>query len=111
MPPTVKEVMKHGPPRSPKLREQTISARHNVAPSMYTLHAGVIFTGLPCPSGIAQREAPTFSATPPCVAPLPEPAATPLPNESGHQLHQCRRKERRNLRTAQALVRATVVSR
>ncbi len=50
MPASVKEAMKYGPPRSPKLREQIVSATHNAAPSMYTLHAGVIFTILPCPS-------------------------------------------------------------
>ena len=46
--------MKNGPPRSPKLREQIVSATHNVAPNRHTLHAGVIFiitiTILPCPS-------------------------------------------------------------
>ena len=36
--------MKYGPPRSPKLREQIVSATHNVAPRTYTLYAGVIFT-------------------------------------------------------------------
>ena len=41
MPASVKEAMKYGPPRSLKLREQMVSATHNVAPSMYTLHAGV----------------------------------------------------------------------
>src|SRR6267143_1481988 len=51
-PASVKEAMKYGPPLSPKLREQMVSATHNMAPSMYTLHAGVIFTItiLPCPS-------------------------------------------------------------
>ena len=44
MPASVKEAMKYGPPRSPKLREQMVSATHNVAPRTYTLHAGVIFT-------------------------------------------------------------------
>ncbi len=43
MPATVKEVMKHGPPLSPKLREQIVSATHNAAPSTYTLCAGVVF--------------------------------------------------------------------
>ena len=47
---SAKETMKYGPPRSPKLREQIVSATHNVAPSMYSLDAGVIFTILPCPS-------------------------------------------------------------
>ena len=41
--------MKYGPPRSPKLREQIVSATHNVAPSTYTLHAGVSFTSSPVP--------------------------------------------------------------
>jgi hypothetical protein len=52
MPASVKDAMKYGPPRSPKLREQIVSAAHNVAPSMYTLHSGVTFTItiLPCPS-------------------------------------------------------------
>src|SRR2546426_712286 len=55
MPASVKEAMKYGPPLSPKSREQIVSATHNVAPSMYTLHVGlifteVIFTVLPCRS-------------------------------------------------------------
>jgi hypothetical protein len=44
MPASVKEAMKYGPPLSPKLREQIVSATHNVAPSVYSLHVGVIFT-------------------------------------------------------------------
>ena len=59
---------------------------------------------------VNERLNPTLSATPPCVAPLPEPAATPLPTESGRQLRQYRKKDLRNLRKAQALVRATGVS-
>ena len=60
MPASVKEAMKYGPPLSPKLREQIVSATHNVAPSTYTLHAGVIFTILPCPSVIVPPQAPTL---------------------------------------------------
>ena len=50
MPASVKEAMKDGPPRSPKWREQMVSATSKMAPSPYTLHAGVIFTLaiLPC---------------------------------------------------------------
>ena len=55
MPATAKEAMKYGPPRSPKWREQIVSATHNVAPSMYTLHAGVIFIVLACLSGTEWR--------------------------------------------------------
>ena len=47
---TVREAMKYGPPRSPKLREQMVSARHNAAPRTYTLHSEVTFTVFPCPS-------------------------------------------------------------
>src|ERR1700730_11799809 len=54
-PVSVKEPMKYGPPRSPKLREQTVSATHNEAPSKYTLHAGVIFTIILCGAGIPAR--------------------------------------------------------
>ena len=50
MPASVKEAMKPGPPLSPKLREQIVSATHNVAPSMYTLHSGVTFTVFRYPS-------------------------------------------------------------
>ena len=60
MPASVKEAMKYGPPLSPKLREQIVSATHNVAPSMYTLHSGVTFTVLPCPSVIVPPQAPTL---------------------------------------------------
>src|SRR5579863_10083262 len=130
--------MKHGPPLSPKLREQIVSATHNVAPSMYTLHAGVIVTSLTHPSVIvppkrlyverallpallAEAEAsgqecplhtifPTVEAMRPCVAPLPEPVATPLPGESGRPLHQYRKRALRNPRTDQDLVRAIEVS-
>src|SRR6266536_2553792 len=49
-------------------------------------------------------------ATAPCVATFPEPAATPLPSESGRQLHQYRKKDLRNLRIAQELVLAPGVS-
>jgi len=59
IPASVREAMKYGPPLSPKVREQIVSATHNVAPSMYTLHAGVIFTILPCPFLIGQSPAPT----------------------------------------------------
>ena len=55
MPATVKDAMKYGPPRSPKLREQIVSATHNVAPSMYTLDSEVSFTILPCPSDDSTR--------------------------------------------------------
>src|ERR1700704_2563548 len=62
---SVKEAIKYGPPLSPKLREQIVSATHNVAPSMYTLRAGVIFTMtvLPCPSGTVPLQAPTLGTS------------------------------------------------
>src|SRR6266700_3057604 len=123
MPATVKKAMKYGPPLSPKLREQIVSATHKVAPSTYTLHAGLIFremtfTILPCPSGgrserlseNAPPQAPTLSATPLCAAPLPDLDATPPPTASGRQLHQYRKKELRNLQIAQEFVRAIGVS-
>src|SRR5882672_9602410 len=110
MPASVKEAMKYGPPLSPKLREQIVSAMHNVAPSMYTLHSGVTFTILLRPSATVLPHVPTLLATPPFVGPSPGPAATPLPTESGRQLHQYRKKELRNLRKGQELVRAIGVS-
>src|SRR6266852_9361387 len=106
IPASVKEAMKYGPPLSPKLREQIVSATHNVAPSAYTLCSGVIFTVLLCPSATVLPHVPTPLATPPFVGPSPEPAATPLPTESGRQLHQYRKKDLRNLRIAQELERA-----
>src|SRR6266542_1907603 len=109
-PASVNEAMKYGPPRSPKLREQMVSATHNVAPRRYTLHSGVTFTVLPCPSVILPPQAPTLYATPPCVAPFPAPDATQLPGESGRQVHQYRKKDLRNLRIAQELVRTIGVS-
>ncbi len=64
IPATDRDTMKYGPPLSLKLRAQIVSATHNVAPSMYTLHAGVIFTTLPCPSDspseIVPPQAPTL---------------------------------------------------
>src|SRR5437870_1427102 len=65
IPASVKEAMKYGPPLSPKLREQIVSATHNVAPSMYTLHVGLIFTEvsftvLPCPFVIVSPQTPTL---------------------------------------------------
>jgi hypothetical protein len=60
MPANVKEAMKYVPPLSPKLREQIVSAMHNVVPSRYTLHAEVIFTVLLCPSVIVPLQAPTL---------------------------------------------------
>jgi hypothetical protein len=59
MPASAKEAMKYGPPLSPKLREQIVSATHNVAPSAYTLPAGVTFTVVPCSSVIVPSQAPT----------------------------------------------------
>ena len=48
--------MKDGPPRSLKLREQIVSATHNMTPSTYTLHSGVIFTiALRCGAGTPAR--------------------------------------------------------
>jgi hypothetical protein len=41
IPASVNEAMKYGPPLSPKLRAQMVSATHNAAPSMYTLHSGL----------------------------------------------------------------------
>jgi hypothetical protein len=55
IPASVKEAMKCGPPRSLKLREQMVSATHNVTPSMSTLHAGVIFTVFSCKPGTPAR--------------------------------------------------------
>ena len=52
MPATAKQAMKDGPPRSPKLRKQIVSAPHNATPRMYTLHSGVSFTILECGVGI-----------------------------------------------------------
>jgi hypothetical protein len=49
IPASVKEPMKYGPPRSLKYREQIVTAVHNAAPSVYTLHAGVTFIVLPGP--------------------------------------------------------------
>lgn len=62
MPASVKEAMKYGPPLSPKLREQIVSATHNVAPRTYTLHSGVIFTStiLRCPFVIVASQTPTL---------------------------------------------------
>jgi hypothetical protein len=64
LPAIVKEAIKYGPPLSPKLREQIVIATHNAAPSMYTLHAGVIFaitiTILLCPTVTVPPQAPTL---------------------------------------------------
>ena len=68
IPASVKEAMKYGPPRSPKLREQIVSATHNVVPRMYTLHAGVIFvitiSILPYPFLTVPPQAPTPAPAP-----------------------------------------------
>ena len=68
MPAIVKEAMKDGPPRSPKLREQIVIATHNVAPSRYTLHAAVIFTILMCVFKSLSEFAPPQAPTP-CTSP------------------------------------------
>jgi hypothetical protein len=60
MPAPAKEAMKDGPPRSPQLREQIVSATHKMAPSTYTLLDGVSFTALPCPSVIVPPHIPTL---------------------------------------------------
>src|ERR1700674_2820088 len=101
IPASVKEAMKYGPPLSPKLREQIVSAMHNVAPSMYTLPAGVIFTILLCPSATVLPHVPTVLATPPFVEPSPEPDVILLRAELGRRLNRCRKKDLRRLPTAQ----------
>jgi hypothetical protein len=55
MPATDKEAMKCGPPRSLKLREQNVRDTSKMAPSMYTLRAGVSFTVLQCGAGTPAR--------------------------------------------------------
>ena len=55
---SVKEAMKYGPPRSPKLREQIVSATNNAAPSMYTLDSELIFTAFSTWSVIVPSPAP-----------------------------------------------------
>src|SRR5260370_14890825 len=79
MPASVKEAMKYGPPLSPKLREQMVSATHSVAPRTYTLHAWVIFiiTVLPCPSGTVPPQVPTPGASP-YTALIPHALVTPV---------------------------------
>jgi hypothetical protein len=59
MPASVKEAMKYGPPRSPKFREQIVSAKHNVAPSTYILRSRVTFTILRSLSVIVPPRVPT----------------------------------------------------
>src|SRR5438034_9431121 len=77
MPATVKEAMKYGPPLSPKFREQSVSATHNVAKSMYTHHSGVIFTIQPCPSVIVSPYAQTQYGIETTVSPLRERVLIP----------------------------------
>ena len=60
MPASVKEAMKYGPPLSPKLREQIVSATSKMAPSPYSLVDGVSFTVLPCPFVIVSPQTPTL---------------------------------------------------
>src|SRR6266852_7573058 len=100
IPATDRDTMKYGPPLSPKLREQIVSATHNVAPSMDTLHAGVIFTVLLCPSATVLPHVPTLLATRPFVGPSPEPEVIPLRAELGRRLNRCRKKDLRRLPTA-----------
>src|ERR1700730_15381229 len=110
MPATASGMMKDGAPMLPSLREQIVSATSKMTPNPYSLRDGVSFTGLPCPSATVPPSVPTVSARRPFVAPWPERAAVPLRAESGRPLHQYRKKELRNLRKAQALVRAPEVS-
>src|SRR6202040_1496370 len=67
-------------------------------------------TILPCLSVILPPQALVLLAIAPYVAPSSEPDATLLPSESGRQLHQYRKKDLRNLRIVQALVRSIGVS-
>jgi hypothetical protein len=64
MPETANKAMKDGPPLSSglrdKLREQIVNARHNIAPSTYTLLDGVNFKVLPCPSVIVPLQGSTL---------------------------------------------------
>ena len=102
--------MKDGPPLSPKVREQIVSATHKMAPSTYTLVEGVNFTFSGARPNCATACSHSLSQ-PPCVAPSPEPDATPLPAESGRQIRRYRKKDLRSLGKARELVRATGVSR
>src|SRR5690348_6732921 len=102
--------MKCDPPLSPKLREQIVSATHAAAPRVYTLHSAVTFTVLQRPFVIVPPQIPSLKATPPCAAALPEPDSTPLPSESGRQVHLYRKRGLRNLRIAQEFVHAIGVS-
>jgi len=47
MPAIASEAINQGPPLSPKLREQIVSATHKMEPSAYTLVDGVNLTVLP----------------------------------------------------------------
>src|SRR5579864_6208944 len=76
MPASVKETMKYGPPRSPKLRKQMVNATHNVAPSKYTLRADVIFIILVCPSATVGLQA-RVPGTSPYKALIPYAFAMP----------------------------------
>src|SRR5436309_16115999 len=76
MPASVKQAMKYGPPLSPKLREQIVSATHNMTPRTYTLHSGVIFiiTILPCPPDSTSESLPErLSESPSENVPLQPP--------------------------------------
>ena len=120
IPASVRAAIKYGPPRSPKLREQIVSATKSVAPSAYTPHSEVTFTALPCPCerwSVSESstenlplQAPTLSATQPCVALWSEPDATPLPAESDRPRHRYRKKDLLYLRIAPEPVRAIEVS-
>ena len=61
MPASVKEAMKYGPPLSPKLREQMVSATHNAGAEDVHSCAGVslhiAITILPCPSEVVRDRA------------------------------------------------------
>src|SRR5215468_2676700 len=88
----VKEAMKCGPPRSPKLRAQMVSARNNAAPSAHTRCAGLIFTVLRRPSWNVAAQFATLAATRPCAVLLPEQGVTPPRVASDHQPRQYRKK-------------------
>src|ERR1700733_12826429 len=60
IPASVKEPMKYGPPRSLKYREQIVTAVHNAAPSVYTLHAGVTEPFLGVRPRLIPRKLPLF---------------------------------------------------
>src|SRR5262249_54022410 len=92
MPATPIQIRKDGSPTLLNLREQIASAKSKMAPSPYSLIAGVSFTALPRANALSLLFVPTPRTRQRFAAPLLERAVAPLQAALSRPLRRYRRK-------------------